>query len=184
MLSGSTQYVPLSRGFDTFLRRVQREVKVAYDMTIKTELRAEAVAFRSDLIKSVEQGRDKLEPLSYRWSRKKKKYKLDPRILIASGDALRAIKITELPPSAGMQGFMVAPSKDRVKPYKFQRKVPTITYDKLWEAHELGKGPLPVRPVWNNNGARALAKAPAIERRIERAFKRRLDRRLARMFAS
>lgn len=182
-MDANLSYVPISRGFKTFFERLEREVKRAYDDTVRIELRAAAVTFRTDLVTSVQQGRYQLAPLSPRWAAKKKKHKLDPRILIASEESLRQIRITDLPPSTGMRGFMVAPTKDRVKPYKFQKKSPTITYDRLWEAHELGKGNLPVRPVWAMTGARTMAKAPQIERRIERAFGRRLRRRISRMMA-
>lgn len=176
------QLVPLSQGFATLFDRIEREMKKAYAETVDVELRAIANGFRQDLISGVEQGRYDLAPLSTRWLRKKKKHGLDLRILIASHEALRNIRVRQWARSEG-DGFTVEPTRERVKPYKFQ-KHSKLTYFDLFDIHENGKGNNPARPVWGITYMRTQAKMDQLISGLERAFARRCERKLKRLMRS
>lgn len=174
------EYVPLSQGFQTLFRRLEREALKAYRETVDIELRSYAMQFRRDLVTSVEQQRDPLEPLSPRWLAKKKRHGLDQRILIASNEMLRNVRVVPLPRGHELDGFVVEPTRVRVKPYKFQKGKSTLTYWDLWAIHEGGTDQIPARPVWGFNAKRVASRMSIIKRDIARAYEKRLRRRMQR----
>lgn len=179
-MDAGVQYVPLSQGFETLFRRLEREALKAYRETVDVELRAYAMQFRRDLVTSVEQQRDPLEPLSPRWLAKKKRHGLDQRVLIASNEMLRNVRVAPLPRGAPLDGFVIEPTRVRVKPYKFQKGHSTLTYWDLWSLHESGTDRMPARPVWSFAAKRVASRMSIIKRDIARAYERRLRRRMQR----
>jgi len=170
---GATEAIyDLHQGMRAVFDRLEREGKKAFNEAVDTDLRAMANAFKRDLVTGVEQNRYNLRPLSKPWLATKKKHGLDSRILIAFGEMLRQVRVREMPRSGRERGFVIEPTKVRVKKYRFQKRGANLTYEELWAINEK------TRPAWAATAQRALARQDQISRDFERSVARRTQARV------
>lgn len=93
--------------------------------------------FKSKLVHSIEQQVLPMKPLSPKYREYKKRNLLDPRKLIATGEYIDSIDVTE----DGEGNIMVAPNNKR-------RDGTTITNRDLGKFLEYGTARMPKRPHW------------------------------------
>lgn len=162
-----------------FERVFRAGVEKAYRLTVDVEVKEQLDKFRKGLVHAIESQELRHEPLNATYKRRKERAGLSTKILIATGEYLKQIRVFR----ADRETWTCRPTPRRVKRSPLApNRVSKLTYQALAVIHEhgvdRGRVKIPARPHWAPTKRKFSERAEEIGVELREAFGRHLAKEI------